>query len=119
MRRLTCAAIAFVLCGVAANTGSAGEPTGPALDGMKPFDEAMTYIIEKWQIPGASLAVAKDGRLLLAHGYGYAEMERKIPVQPTHLFRFGSMTKTVTAVAILKLVEDGKLKLDDKVLPIV
>jgi N-acyl-D-amino-acid deacylase len=96
----------------------AADPTGPALPGMAPFDEAMTYIVEKWQIPGAGLAVAKDGRLLLARGYGFANKEREEPVQPTHLFRLGSMTKTVTAVAILKLVEDGKLKLDDKVLPI-
>lgn len=91
---------------------AAAEPTGVALPGMTPF------IVQKWDIPGASLAVAKDGRLLLARGYGYANKDREEPVQPTHLFRFGSLTKTVTSVAILKLVEDGRLKLDDKVLPI-
>jgi len=115
MRLIACAALAAVLFALPVQ---AGEPTGPALAGMTPFDEAMNYLIEKWQIPGAGLAVAKDGRLLLARGYGFANKERAEPVQPTHMFRLGSLTKTVAAVAILKLVEDGKLKLDDKVLPI-
>lgn len=116
MRLIACAALAAILIALPAK---AGEPNGPTLPGMTPFDEAMSYIVEKWQIPGAGLAVAKDGRLLMARGYGYANKESNEAVQPTHLFRLGSMTKTVTAVAILKLVEDGKLKLDDKVLPII
>lgn len=110
----SCALLTLI---VIANSALA-KPTGRALPGMEPFDEAMTYIVEKWQIPGAGLAVAKDSRLLLARGYGFANRESNEPAQPTSLFRFGSLTKTVAAVAILKLVEDGKLKLDDKVLPI-
>lgn len=117
-RPFSIAASLALLVLVTAGRAAFAEPTGTALAGMTPFDEAMTYIVEKWQIPGAGLAVAKDGRLLLARGYGFANKERNEPVQPTNLFRFGSLTKTVAAVAILMLVEDGKLKLDDKVLPI-
>ena len=93
-------------------------PTGYALPGLEAFDAEMTALMEKWNIPGASLAVAKDGRLLLAHGYGVANKETGELVQPTHLFRLASLAKTITAVAILQLVETGKLNLDDKVLPI-
>ena len=95
-----------------------GAPTGYALPGLEAFDAEMTALMEKWNIPGGSLAVAKDGRLLLAHGYGVANRETGEAVQPTHLFRLASLAKPMTAVAILQLVETGKLGLDDKVLPI-
>ena len=78
----------------------------------------MQAIINKWEIPGASLAVAKDGRLLLAKGYGWADKEKKQPVGPHTLFRMGSINKTLTAVLLLKMVEDGRLTLDQPVLPI-
>jgi CubicO group peptidase (beta-lactamase class C family) len=93
-------------------------PTGRALAGLEPFDAAMEELLRDWEIPGGALAVAKDGRLLLARGYGLADRGRNEPVQPTSKFRLGSLSKTITAVAVLKLVEDGKLKLDDKVLPL-
>jgi CubicO group peptidase (beta-lactamase class C family) len=99
-------------------TMASSQPAGVALPGLEPFDEAMHDIVHKWQVPGAGLAVAKDSRLLLARGYGFANKEKQEPVQPTSLFRLGSLTKTVTAVAILQLVEEGRLKLDDQVLPI-
>lgn len=71
----------------------------------------------RWDIPGASLAVAKDGRLVLAKGYGWADKERNEPVGPQTLFRMASINKTLTAVMILKLVEQGTLNLDRRVLP--
>jgi CubicO group peptidase (beta-lactamase class C family) len=98
-------------------TMASSQPAGVALPGLEPFDEAMHDIVHTWQVPGAGLAVAQDSRLLLARGYGVANQEKQEPVQPTSLFRLGSLTKTVTAVAILQLVEAGRLKLDDQVLP--
>ena len=94
------------------------EPTGKALAGLEPFDAAMEELLRDWEIPGGALAVAKDGRLLLTRGYGLADRARNEPVQPTSKFRLGSISKTITAIAVLKLVEDGQLKLDDKVLPL-
>ena len=114
LRQLLCAAVFLVI----AAPHSHGAPTGHALPGLEAFDTEMTALMEKWNIPGASLAVAKDGRLLMAHGYGVANKETGEPVQPTHLFRLASLAKPITAVAILQLVETGKLGLDDKVLPI-
>src|SRR5207244_12757 len=94
------------------------EPTGAALPGLESYDEVMTTLIGKWDIPGAGLAVARDGKLLLMRGYGFANRERSVRVEPTSLFRLASLSKTVTAVAVLQLVDDGRLKLDDRIVPI-
>ncbi len=61
---------------------------------------------------GASLAIARNGRLVWARGYGLADADLGQPVQPTSIFRVGSITKTITAIAVMKLVEDGELGLD-------
>ena len=64
------------------------------------------------RIPGAALAVVKDGRLVFVKAYGLADRENKVPVTQTSLFRIASISKPFTAVAVLKLVEDGKLDLE-------
>lgn len=68
------------------------------------------------KIPGGAIAIVKDGELVYARGFGWADRETHEPVQPESLFRIASISKPITAVAILKLVEQGKLKLSDKVL---
>ena len=75
----------------------------------------MTDFIQKYHLPGGALAVAQDGRIVYARGFGYADRDKKEPVQPDALFRIASVTKPLTAVAVLQLVERGKLDLDDKV----
>jgi CubicO group peptidase (beta-lactamase class C family) len=92
------------------------KPTGCMAPVLEPFDAEMAALMTKWEIPGASLAVAHDGRLLLAHGYGLADEAAGAPVTPATKFRLGSMAKPIAAVAVLKLVEDGRLGLDDKML---
>ncbi len=82
---------------------------------MKPFDEMMHQFLEKHAVPGAALAVTDHGRLVLARGYGFADIAAQTRVQPDSLFRIASLSKPITAVAILQLVEKGRLKLDDKV----
>ena len=79
------------------------------------FDRLMTEFMERHHIPGASVAVTDHGRLVYARGFGYADLATKDPVQPTSLFRIASISKPITAIAILQLIEQGKLKLDDKV----
>src|SRR5262245_7784113 len=78
----------------------------------------MAALMRKWDVPGAGLAVAHNGKLLLARGYGRANKERAVPVEPASLFRLASLSKTVTAVAILKLVREARVGLDDTVVPI-
>ena len=82
---------------------------------MDAFDRAMREVLAEHRIPGAALAVTDGGRLVFARGYGYADIAEKQPVQPTSLFRIASISKPITAVAILQLVEQKKLSLEDKV----
>ncbi|MEQ9221058.1 MAG: serine hydrolase domain-containing protein [Cyclobacteriaceae bacterium] len=62
-----------------------------------------------------SVLVAKKGEIILSKGYGWADRENKIPNSPSTVFNIGSVTKQFTASAILKLVEQGKIKTSDKI----
>lgn len=77
----------------------------------------MREVMQKYKIPGGSVAVVRDGKLIYARGFGYAELENKRPVQPDALFRIASISKSITSAAIMKLVEEGKLRLSDRVAP--
>lgn len=89
-------------------------PRLAAADGpsLVSFDRAMEHFIAARGMPGGALAVVKDGRLVHARGYGWADRERGLPVVPSSLFRVASISKPVTGIATLKLVEQGRLKLD-------
>jgi serine beta-lactamase-like protein LACTB, mitochondrial len=62
--------------------------------------------------PGLALAVAIDGKIVYSEGFGYADLEERVPVWPTTKFRIGSISKPLTATALMQLVEAGKLDLD-------
>lgn len=81
---------------------------------MEPFDREIEAFMKPRNVPGGALAVVKDGKLIYARGYRWADKENKLPVEPTSLFRIASLSKPFTAVALMKLVEQGKLQLDDK-----
>lgn len=88
--------------------------TGPAVPGFEAYDQRIPVLLEKWHIPGAAVAVAVDGRIVFARGYGFADRETGRPMQPDTRMRIGSISKTVTAVAALKLVEEGLLSLQER-----
>ncbi len=71
--------------------------------------------LHKWAINGVSIAIAKEGRLVYARGFGYADTALKAETQPFNKFRIASVSKLVTAVAIMKLREEGKISLNDRV----
>jgi len=71
--------------------------------------------MKKWAIQGASVAIAREGKLVYARGFGYADTASGTETQPYSKFRIASISKLVTAVAVMKLNEEGKLSLDDKV----
>jgi CubicO group peptidase (beta-lactamase class C family) len=66
-------------------------------------------------VPGASLLVVKDGKALIRHGFGYANLEKHVKATPETDYRLASVTKQFTAACILLLKQDGKLKLSDPV----
>lgn len=84
----------------------------PALSKM---DREIERFIGRWNIKGLSLAVTRNDSLLYAKGYGWADKEKGEEMTPTKIMRLASASKLVTAIAIMRLVEEGKLKLDSKV----
>jgi len=87
-------------------------PTDPAE--MESFlDDLFAQQMEEYHIPGAAVSVVKDGKLFFAKGYGYADIEKGLPVDPEQtIFSVGSISKTFTWTAVMQLVEQGKLDLD-------
>lgn len=78
------------------------------------FDAEMEAFMGPRGVPGGALAVVKNRRLVYAKGYGLADRERKLPVTPDALFRIASISKPFTGVAVLQLVEAGRLRLEDR-----
>ncbi|MFN2509557.1 MAG: serine hydrolase [Chthoniobacterales bacterium] len=77
-------------------------------------DGAVREVMAKRQVAGASVAVVRDGKLALARGYGSANIEKSLPATPETVYQIGSTTKPFTALAIMMLVEQGRIALDDK-----
>ncbi len=77
-----------------------------------------TYIkaeMQRQQIPGLSLAVVRNGKIALVKSYGFSNVEHQVTVKPETVFQSGSIAKQFTATAVMVLVEEGKLSLDDKI----
>jgi D-alanyl-D-alanine carboxypeptidase len=77
-------------------------------------DQFIRAHIKKNQIPGLSLAVIRNGKVIKARGYGFSNLELNVPATKDTVYEIGSISKQFTAMAIMLLVEDGKLSLDDK-----
>lgn len=92
--------------------------SGEAVPELADFDSVMTATMPRWNLPGAQLAIAHEGRLVYNRGFGYASVEDGETVDPSHLFRIASTSKPFTAVAILKLIDAGELTLDTPVFPL-
>ncbi len=82
------------------------------------FDHEMETFMAARKVPGGALAVVKNRRLVCARGYGWADRDAKTPVKADSLFRIASVSKPITAVAVMKLVEEEKLSLDAKAFPL-
>ena len=78
-------------------------------------DDYINTELQKQRIPGLSLAVVKDGKIILAKGYGLSNVEHQVPVKPETIFQSGSVGKQFTATAVMMLVEEGKINLEDKI----
>ena len=88
-------------------------PTGAEITLEATVDAMVAEHIRNSHIPGLTMSVVRDGEILLAEGFGYADLEDQIPVDPEyHLFRLGSISKTYTFLALMQLVEEGRVELD-------
>ena len=71
--------------------------------------------MQKQKIPGIALAIVKNGKISYAKGYGYSNVEHRVPVKVETVFQSGSVGKQFTSAAVMLLVEDGKINLGDKI----
>lgn len=108
LRYAAFAAAVALGAGLTARTSADAEPP------LASFDHEVEQYMRARGVPGGALAVVKDGKLLHARGYGWADRENRTPAKADSLFRIASISKPITAVAVLQLVEQGKLKLDDR-----
>jgi CubicO group peptidase (beta-lactamase class C family) len=92
--------------------------TGRDAPGLEAFDRAMIEFMQARGIPAGALAVLKDGRLVLEHGYGHADHAGKLALPANAPFRLASLSKPITAAAIWKLIREGKLRLDTHLLDV-
>ena len=104
------------------NLGASYSPVHLRIDNSLTNSEMFTgpekgieWFMRHWAIKGASFAIARDGKLIYARGFGYASLEDSVQVQPYNRFRIASVSKLVTGVAIMKLQEEGKLSVYDHV----
>ena len=87
-------------------------PCAPRADEVDDYVQAR---MTAQHIPGLALAVVKNGRLEKSVGYGLANVELNVPARPETVFQIQSVTKTFTASAVMLLVEEGKIGLDDRI----
>jgi CubicO group peptidase (beta-lactamase class C family) len=80
-----------------------------------PVDHYIQAEMQRQHIPGLALLVARDGAIVKAQGFGLANVELEVPVKPETVFQSGSVGKQFTATAVMMLVEEGKIKLDDPI----
>ena len=109
-------AIALVGCPGCQSTGGDGGP-----DGVTPeesFQKVIPVLMSKWNIPGGAVALARNGSIVLSQAYGIADKNGDVPVTTASLFRLASLSKPITAAAVLKLYEAGLLDLNARVFDI-
>lgn len=82
---------------------------------FRSIDREVRSFMQYWGIQGISLSVMRNDSLMFAKGYGWADEEKKEEMTPRHILRLASVSKLITATGIMKLEEQGRLSLDDKV----
>ena len=99
-----------------AATAALAVPRLNAADRFASFDKLMTEFLAEHKVPGAALAVSQKGEIVHSRGFGFANVETKRKVEADSLFRIASISKPITAVAVLQLVDAGKVNLDEPIL---
>ena len=97
-------------------SGGLRPPLAKGEENLAPFDTLLTDFMAEHKLPGAAVAVTRGGKLAYARGFGLADVDKKLPVKPDALFRIASVSKPITAVGVMMLAEQGKVKLDEPAL---
>ena len=106
MRRVVVAMAIVACCGIAAAQMPSGTKPGSRVD-------ALAQKLLSRPVAGISVAVARDGQIVFARGYGLANLEHSVAVTPETVFHIASISKNILAAVLLQLVDEGRLNLDD------
>lgn len=98
----------------AADPACANDKGLPPPATLQQLDARLSAVFAQGHVPGASVALVENGQVVFVKGYGYADTAKKIPVTPDTVFRAGSISKSLTSIAVMTAVEQGKLSLDDR-----
>lgn len=113
MRRRACRLLALALAvGVAPAAAASPSRSGRYTAAVEQGRRAVRALMETSRAPGLSVAVGVDGAVVWSEGFGSADLELSVPVTPKTRFRIGSVSKLITAAALMKLHEDGRVDLD-------
>lgn len=85
---------------------------------LEPLNALFREFLQQQQVPGATVAVSRDGKVLYERAFGWASVDHQTPMQPDTELRIASISKPLTSVAVLQLEAAGKLSLDAPVLPL-
>lgn len=85
------------------------------LSPLNGLDEFISSVMNQWKVPGLAIAVIHNDQVILSKGYGYRDVEKKLPVTPKTLFAIGSITKSFTVCLLSMLADEGKLDWDKPV----
>ena len=105
----------FVPCSVPAQASPPTETTEPTTSERAEMANLAHAFMQKYAMPGLSVAVGRAGSILYEDAFGWADRETREAVSPTHLFRIASVTKPITSVALFLLIEEGRIQLTDKI----
>lgn len=108
LRSMCAACVLYFLCWTAA----AAQAPSLSAEKIARIDAAVTALMSKRNIPGLSVALVVDDQLAWSKAYGMADIEQAVPVKAETVFRLASTSKPLTAVAVMQLVERGKIDLD-------
>jgi CubicO group peptidase (beta-lactamase class C family) len=107
----------FIICGFVCPLGIAAaeqnRPSGNFDDTIERVDALVATEMKAQRLPGYALTVIKNGNVIIKKGYGLADLEKGRPVTAKTVFGLASLTKAFTAICLLSLVDQGRIKLDD------
>ncbi len=106
--------ISLISCNLTRNIVTP-ESVGLNSDTLKLAERKMQEFVDAGKLAGISTMIIKDGKMVERENFGFADIENKKPVEDNTIFRIFSMTKPITAVALMTLYEQGKFQLDDKI----
>ena len=115
LSRSPAAVLAATLLAVAAPHTLAAQPAPAAARVRATVDSLAQAFLDARSSPGVSIAVVRGTDTLVAKGYGMADLDQRVPATATTLYRIGSITKQFTAASVMRLVEQGKVALDDSI----